>query len=99
MRTIYMQPLEGIEALPVDDLFHSVGKLYDSSNIKISFLLFVGYIIINTDIFAERALNKIVPGSYDMSNDKFTSTGILVAGMALSLFYLLVDLLTKSNIL
>jgi hypothetical protein len=33
-----------------------------------------------------------------MSNDKFTSTGILVAGMSLSLFYLLIDLLAKASL-
>ena len=61
---------DGIEELYIDleknnrnfvsgDLFHVGGALYDASKIKIAFMIFIAYILMNTDIFAESILSKI----------------------------------------
>lgn len=81
------------------DLFQSLAAIYDNSNIKIAFILFVIYVILNTDIFAERVLRKIRSDTYDMTNDKVTSTGILVSGMILSITYIFIDLLASGDVI
>jgi len=82
-----------------EDLFHLSGAFYDSLNIKVAFLLFVVYILLNTDIFAESVLRKISKDAYDMSSDKITPKGIIVSAMMLSLFYIVVDLLADAKVI
>lgn len=81
------------------DLFHSIAAVYDNSNIKIAFMLFVVYIILNTDIFAERALRKINSDAYDVTNDKITPSGICMSGMILAITYIILDLLSSGGVI
>jgi len=101
---------EGIEELYIsvntnnkkfasEDLFHVGGAIYDASKIKIAFMIFVAYILINTDIFAESVLSKISKKNYDMNSDKITGRGIVISAMMLSMFYIIIDLLAASGII
>lgn len=98
---------EGIENLEDDvkekkyssDLFHVVGAIYDNMEIKISFILFITFILLNTDIFADNCLRKIASGTYDSSQDKITAKGVMISAMILSITYILVDLLVSKNII
>jgi hypothetical protein len=101
---------DGVEELYIDleknnrkfvseDLFHVGGALYDASKIKIAFMIFIAYILMNTDIFAESILSKISKKNYDMNSDKITGRGIIISAMMLSLFYIIIDLLASSNII
>lgn len=87
------------DELESGDLFHSVAAIYDNANIKIAFIIFVTYIILNTDIFAERALTKFKSNAYDAVNDKITSSGICIAAMIMSMTYLIIDLLVSGNVI
>ncbi len=82
-----------------EDLFHVGGAIYDASKIKVAFILFVAYILLNTDIFAESILSKISKKNYDMSSDKITSRGIVISAMILSIFYILIDILAENKII
>ncbi len=98
---------EGVESLDAckdysrysSDLFQVVGVVYDNMEIKISFILFITFILLNTDIFADNCLRKISSGTYDSSQDKITAKGIVVSAMILSMVYILVDLLVSKNII
>lgn len=82
-----------------EDLFHVGGAIYDASKVKVAFIIFVAYILLNTDIFAESVLSKINKKTYDMSSDKITGYGIIVSAMMLSLFYILVDILATNHVI
>lgn len=82
-----------------EDLFHVGGAIYDASKVKVAFILFVAYILLNTDIFAESILSKINKKTYDMSSDKITGYGIVMSAMMLSLFYILVDILAANHVI
>ena len=96
-----MEYESGIEELSyvinnnTEDLFHASSAMYDAIKIKVAFLIFVSYILLNTDMFAENILSKINNKCYDMSSDKITSSGIIISAMMLSLFYIIVDLLSN----
>lgn len=81
------------------DLYQLSSKFYELINIKIAFLLFITYYILNTDIFIEKGLSRFFCGVYDHTHDKFTEKGIVISGMLLSMFYILYDFLDKKNII
>lgn len=81
------------------DLFHVFGAVYDNMQIKISFILFITFVVLNTDIFADSCLRKITTGTYNMSQDKITAKGVVVSAMILSIVYIIVDLLVTKNII
>lgn len=83
----------------VGDLYQLSNNLYDLLNLKIAFILFLLYYILNSDIFVELGLNNIFRNAYDKVNDKITEKGIIIAGIFLSLSYLLIDLLDKKKII
>ncbi len=80
-----------------NDLFGVTGNLYDAMKIKVAFLIFILYIIINSDIFVENILSKFIKGTYDQSTDKCTEKGILVSGIVLSLLYIVIDLIYEND--
>lgn len=82
-----------------EDLFHVVGAIYDSMNIKVAFILFITFIILNTDIFADNCLRKISANSYDLSQDKITGKGVMLSAMILSVFYIFIDILSAKKII
>lgn len=98
---------EGVESLGSyenkekysSDLFHLFGAVYDNMQIKISFILFITFIVLNTDIFAYSCLRKITNGAYDLSQDKITAKGVMVSAMILSIVYIIIDLLVSKNII
>lgn len=81
------------------DLYQLSSKFYDIINIKIAFLLFITYYILNTDIFIEKGLSKLFCNVYDTTHDKFTEKGIILSGIILSMIYILYDFLDKKNII
>jgi hypothetical protein len=81
------------------DLFHLSGAFYDACSIKIAFVIFITYILMNTDIFAESVLSKISKKNYDMSSDKITGRGIVTSAMLFSLFYIIIDILYKCKVI
>ncbi len=80
-----------------NDLFGVTGKLYDNIKWKISFFIFILYIILNSDIFVENILSKFIKGTYDQSSDKPTERGILVSGVVLSILYITIDLIYENG--
>jgi len=80
-----------------NDLFGVTGNLYDVMKIKVSFFIFILYIIINSDIFVENILSKFIKGTYDQGSDKMTEKGILVSGVVLSLLYIIIDLIYENG--
>lgn len=88
------------ESLHSSDTIMTVGKnIYDHSNIKVAVLLFIVYIIINSDTFIESCLSTFIDDMYDNTNDKLTSKGIMITGILLSLTYILLDVFNKGNYL
>lgn len=83
----------------VGDLYQLSTNLYDLLNLKIGFILFLLYYILNSDIFIDLALNKLFLNSYDRVNDKITEKGIIISGVILTLLYLIIDLLDKKKII
>lgn len=81
------------------DLYQLSSKFYDLINIKIAFLLFIIYFILNTDVFIEKGLSKIFCGVYDTSHDRFTEKGIVISGILLSIMYIIIDFLDKKKII
>jgi hypothetical protein len=81
------------------DLFHIGGKIYDDLKLKIAGLLFIIFIILNSDIFVECVLSKFIYGTYDPFGDKITEKGIVVSAMLLSFSYIFIDFLFEKKIL
>lgn len=81
------------------DLFQISNKIYEIMNIKIAFLIFLFYTILNTDTFVENVLSKIFNNIYDSKNDTVTCKGIIISGIILSVIYMLLDMLDKKDII
>ncbi len=81
------------------DLYQLSNKIYELLNLKIAFILFLLYYILNSDIFIDLALNNIFNNCYDRINDKVTEKGIVITGLFLVLCYIVIDLLDKKNII
>jgi hypothetical protein len=83
----------------IGDLYQVSDKLYNMMNIKIAFLLFCVYIILNSDIFIEFSLSKMFCNIYDPVNDKVTNKAIIITGLCLSISYIVIDILDKKDII
>lgn len=81
------------------DLFYIGSKIYDDLKLKIASLLFIIFIILNSDIFVEGVLSKFISGTYDASGDKITEKGIVISGMLLAFAYIFIDFLFEKKIL
>jgi hypothetical protein len=82
------------------DLYQLSNKFYELLNLKIAFILFLLYYILNTDIFIELAFsNGFIKNTYDSVNDKITERGVIISGIVLTLCYLIIDILDKKNII
>lgn len=81
------------------DLFHIMTNIYDTIKIKIAFLLFMIYIIVNSDIFAENVLSKFISGTYNYCDDKITDKGIVLSAMILAISYIFIDFLFEKKII
>lgn len=81
------------------DLFHIGSKIYDDLKLKIAGLLFIIFIILNSDIFVEGVLSRFISGTYDGFSDKVTEKGIVISAMLMSLSYIFIDFLFEKKIL
>lgn len=77
-----------------DDLNEFLIDCSKSINYKIAFLIFLAYIILNTDVFIENILSKFNNTSI---NNEITNKGIVISGLILSLTYILLDVLDKNS--
>ena len=82
---------------PPNDFLEMIISLFNKFNIKLSVLLFILYIIFNTDIFYIKLLSNISSNSYDTTKDQLTEKGLVVIGILLSISYLFLDLLDKHD--
>lgn len=69
----------------------------DHINFKIAGILFILYIILNTDVFIDNIL-KSFTGSVD-EHGVVLNKGILISGMFLSISYIVLDFMNKNNML
>lgn len=81
-----------------NSLFGIGGSMYDAMHIKIAFLLFLVFCIINTDVFAEHVLGRLSKKNYDRVQDKISERGILIGGVFMSVSYLIVDLMVSRGL-
>jgi hypothetical protein len=79
------------------DLFHICSKVYDNMKIKLAGILFVVFIILNSDIYAENILAKFFTNSYDNSCDTITEKGIIISGILMIIIYIILDSLYENN--
>lgn len=79
------------------DFISMTAELFDKVNIKISFFLFILGILIFSDTFAEMFLIDI-PGALD-ETDCPTSQGTILQLLMLTFGYLIIDLLSKGEII
>lgn len=82
-----------------DDGYGVIWSVISSMNIKIAFLLFISYIILNTDIFTENILYNISNEAFDKKNMKVSNKGFVITGLILIIIYLFIDLADKGGIL
>lgn len=82
-----------------DDGYGVIWSVISSMNIKIAFLLFISYIILNTDIFTENILYNISNDAFDKKNMKVSNKGFIITGLILIIIYLFIDLADKGGIL
>jgi hypothetical protein len=78
-----------------DDLSSMFYKLLIQFNFKIAILLFIFYIIFNTDIFLKYVLSKFGKNIYN--NDKLSEKGLIIVGILLSLTYIILNVLDNNN--
>jgi hypothetical protein len=82
-----------------NDFTDIIYELGSNINIKIGFLLYIWYIIINTDVFHESILYRIDPSCYCYDTFSVTNKGFFIVGLFLVIFYLLIDLLDKNEMI
>lgn len=82
-----------------NDLADLSYNLLTNINFKIGFLLYIFYIILNTDIFHEMILYKIDPSCYCQETCMVSNKGFFIIGLLLVLFYLLIDVLDKNELI
>ena len=82
-----------------DDGYGVIWSVISSMNIKIAFLLFISYIILNTDIFTENILYNISNEEKKKKNMKVSNKGFVITGLILIIIYLFIDLADKGGIL
>lgn len=99
-----IESLQEMESLPGfqhtdQSLFGMSGSVYDRLRLKMAFMIFVVFCVINSDAFAEQVLAVMSPRNYNASMDKLTEMGILSGGAILACTYILLDLLETSGVL
>ena len=81
------------------NLFHVCSKFYDHAKLKLASLLFIVFIILNTDIYAENVLSKFFKSSYDTDLNTITEKGIVISGIIMAILYILLDILYEKKML
>ena len=81
------------------NLFHVCTKFYYHAKLKLASLLFIVFIILNTDIYAEAVLSKFFKNSYDSDLDTITEKGIIISGIIMVVLYIFLDILYEKKML
>lgn len=81
------------------DLFHVCSKVYDTMKLKLAGMLFIIFIILNSDVYAENILGNFFSNSYDHSCDGITEKGIIISGIIMVVLYILLDSLYENGCL
>jgi hypothetical protein len=79
------------------DLFHICSKVYDNMKLKLASILFIVFIILNSDVYAENILAKFFTNSYDNSCDAITEKGIIISGILMVMIYIILDSLYEND--
>lgn len=82
-----------------EDGYGVIWSLISNMNIKIAILLFISYIILNTDIFTENILSNISKDTFDKNTLRVTNKGFIVTGLILIVIYLFLDLADKGGMI
>jgi len=78
-----------------DDLTNMLYKLVAQFNIKMAVLIFIFYILYNTDIFNKSIISKFQKNTYN--NDQLTEKGLITIGVLLSFTYIFIDVLNNNG--
>lgn len=89
IKEMYESEFQNIDG---DDLGSVIANANKEINYKIGFILFIFYIIINTDIFNDNILNKF---SNTVDDTGTTNTGIIVCAGILAFMYIMLDIIDK----
>lgn len=79
------------------DLFHVCSKVYDNMKLKIASILFIIFIILNSDIYAENVLANFFTDSYDHNYECVTEKGIVISGIIMIVSYIIIDSLYENK--
>ena len=77
------------------DFSTMIFKLIKQFNVKIALLIFIFYVLYNSDIFNTFIVSKIDKNFY--INDKLTERGLFINGILLSITYIILDLLNNNG--
>ena len=90
--------IDDSESSDKHDFFDVFGSFFGKVHIWIAILLFVLYILINTNFFVDDILKKI-SANFVAADGNPTTNGIIAQGVFLSIGYIIIDLLVSSDIL
>ncbi len=82
-----------------NDITDLIYNVCSSVNLKIAFLLYIAYIVLNTDSFNETVLYRIDENCYDLEMGVVTSRGYFAIGLFLIFFYIIIDLLDQNEMI
>ena len=76
---------------PPDDLTTVLVKFLKKFNVVTGLIIFILYILINTDCFQLHIIRELYKPAYDSNTDSITDSGIIFNGVILSVFYMIFD--------
>lgn len=77
-----------------------MGKLFGGLNVKLLLLLYLLFIFLTSDVFMDKILRNIGHETVaDQSTITTTTYGSAIQGILLVLFYIVIDILIKKNII
>lgn len=72
------------------DLNHMLINVFSDMNIKISIMLMILYIVLNSEVFMDNVLSKI---DGTMADGRTTNRGVFICAILLAMGYILIDLI------
>lgn len=82
-----------------NDLSNIIYNISSSINIKISFLLYLFFLVLNTDTFAESILLRLSSDNYDDTVMCITPKGYMTMGLFLVVFYIIIDIMNQNHMI
>jgi hypothetical protein len=67
-----------------------------STNFKLLVFIFLAFLLVTSDVFADKVISRISPDAVDHHN--LNSKGTMIAGLFLVLAYVVCDVIIKTNI-